>query len=260
MTFENLVVEARDRWLEVTIQRPKALNALDRRTMEELAAVTQQLQDGADLRGMILTGAGEKAFVAGADIGELAELDPEQATQFALRGQAVLTAIERSRRPVIAGVNGFALGGGCELALACHLRVLSKTARIGLPEVGLGVIPGFGGTQRLTRVVGLGRALEIILSGEMITAEEAFRIGFANRIAEPAEVMDRCRDLARSIDKRGPRAVSLALQAAVQGIEMPLSEALAHEAAHFGLAAATADWKEGTSAFLGKRTPEFTGR
>lgn len=260
MSFENLMVEEREQWLEVTIQRPKALNALDRQTMDELSAVTRQLEQSPELRGMILTGAGEKAFVAGADISELADLDPAQATQFALRGQAILTAIERCGRPVIAGVNGFALGGGCELALACHLRVLAKTARIGLPEVGLGVIPGFGGTQRLARVVGLGRALEIILSGEMISADEAYRIGFANRVVEAGKVMDSCRELARSIDKRGPRAVSLALQAAVHGSEMPLSEGLAYEAAHFGLAAATTDWKEGTSAFLGKRTPEFKGK
>lgn len=260
MSFENLVVEEREQWLEVTIQRPKALNALNRQTMEELSAVAQQLEGNSELHGMILTGAGEKAFVAGADISELADLDPAQAAQFSLRGQAVLTAIERCGRPVIAGINGFALGGGCELALACHLRVLSKTARIGLPEVGLGVIPGFGGTQRLARVVGLGRALEIMLTGEMISADEAYRIGFANRVVDPENVLSSCREIARSIDKRGPRAVSLALRAAVHGADMPLSEALAYEAAHFGLAAATSDWKEGTSAFLGKRTPEFRGK
>ena len=260
MSHENLVVQERAQWLEVTIQRPKALNALNRQTMDELSAVVQQLERTPELRGMILTGAGEKAFVAGADISELADLDPAQAAQFALRGQAVFTSIERCGRPVIAGVNGFALGGGCELALSCHLRVLARTARIGLPEVGLGVIPGFGGTQRLARVVGLGRALEILLSGEMISAEEAFRIGFANRVVEPENVVGACREIARSIDKRGPRAVSLALQAAVRGREMPLEEGLAFEAAQFGLAAASEDWKEGTNAFLNKRTPEFRGR
>ncbi|MCA9284446.1 MAG: enoyl-CoA hydratase-related protein [Candidatus Eisenbacteria bacterium] len=260
MSFENLAVVENEHWLEVTIQRPKALNALNGQTMVELAAVTRQLEEDQDLRGMILTGAGEKAFVAGADIGELTDLDAGQAARFSLQGQAVFTAIERASRPVIAGVNGFALGGGCELALACHLRVLARTARIGLPEVGLGVIPGYGGTQRLARIVGLGRALEILLTGDMITAEEAYRIGFANRVVEPENLLETCREIARAIDKRGPRAVSLALQAAVRGGAMPIEEGLAFEASLFGLAAATEDWKEGTAAFLGKRAPEFRGR
>lgn len=260
MEAKNLNLETRDGWLEVTVNRPIALNALDRDTLEELDQARRELETDTSLRGMILTGGGEKAFVAGADITQLQDLEPAQAIRYARRGQEILDAFARAEKPVLAAVNGFALGGGCELALACHVRILSETARMGLPEVGLGVIPGFGGTQRLSRIVGLGRALELILSGDMIDAETALRIGLANRVVPADELMESTRGLAASISKRGPRAVSLALQAAVQGAEMPLADGLVLEAAHFGLTAATRDWREGTSAFLEKRKPEFEGR
>jgi enoyl-CoA hydratase len=252
--------QEQNRWLEATIQRPQALNALNADVLEELAALAADLKSRADLHGAILTGSGEKAFVAGADIAGLVELDTPGATAFARRGQAVFDALERCGKPVIAAVNGFALGGGCELALACHIRVLSRTARIGLPEVSLGVIPGYGGTQRLARIVGAGRAIEMILSGDPIPADEAYRIGLANQVVEPAELLDACRKLAAKISTRGPRAVSLALEAVLSGRDLPLAQALGIEAEQFGRAAATADWKEGTRAFLEKRKAEFAGR
>jgi len=185
---------------------------------------------------------------------------PMQALDFALMGQEVLAFIERMPQPVIAAVNGFALGGGCELALACHLRVFSRTAKIGLPEVGLGVIPGYGGTQRLARIVGLGRALELILTGNPIGAEEAWRIGLANRVVEPEELPAAARQLAAAITARAPRAVSLALEAVLAGHGLPLEQGLQVERSHFALAAATGDWREGVRAFLEKRRPEFRGR
>jgi enoyl-CoA hydratase len=258
--WKNLLVQEKSAWLEITVNRPGALNALNADTLTELEMAVQELRGRDELRGAILTGAGEKAFVAGADIAELASLTPPQAVAFARRGQALFDALERCGKPVIAAVNGFALGGGCELALACHLRVLSRTAKIGLPEVGLGVIPGYGGTQRLARLVGAGRALEMILTGDPVTAEDAWRLGLANRVVEPAELMDACRQIAERISLRAPRAVSLALNAVLDGRDLPLSQALAVEAAHFGLAAATEDWKEGTRAFLEKRKPAFQGR
>jgi len=260
MDWKNLLVAERDGWCEVTVNRPGSLNALNGETLQELRAVVLDLRARAELRGMIVTGAGEKAFVAGADIGELAGLNPEQAIDFARQGQSIFALLEGCGKPVIAAVNGFALGGGCELALACHIRVLSRSAKIGQPEVALGVIPGYGGTQRLARIIGVGRALEMILSGDPLTAEEAYRVGLANKITEPAELMDACRALAGRISSRGPRAVSLALTAVLGGRDLPLSQAQAFEAAQFGLAAATEDWKEGTEAFLQKRKPAFRGR
>lgn len=247
-------------WMEITIERPAALNALNADVLAGLAAVVAVVRARDDLHGMILTGAGEKAFVAGADISGLTELGPAEAVAFAKRGQAVFDAIERCGKPVIAAVNGWALGGGCELALACHIRVMAKTARIGLPEVSLGVIPGYGGTQRLARLVGTGRALQMILTGDPIDAEEAYRIGLANLVVDPVELPEATRKLAARIASRGPRAVSLALEAVLGGRDQALPGALAWEAAHFGLAAATDDWSEGTRAFLEKRKPEFRGK
>lgn len=260
MEFRFLQTTVRDRWCELTIHRPEALNALNQEVLGELSAVVTGFKADPALHGMIVTGAGEKAFVAGADIGGLSDLDPGAATAFARHGQAVFDAIERCGRPVIAAVNGWALGGGCELALACHLRILARSARMGLPEVGLGVIPGYGGTQRLARLVGTGRALELILSGDPIPAEEAHRIGLANQVVEPAALLEAARTLAAKISTRGPRAVALALEAVLAGRDLPLERALEIEAAHFGLAAATADWREGTRAFLEKRKPAFEGR
>jgi 3-isopropylmalate dehydrogenase len=260
MPLRNIQVDEQAGWLEVTISRPAALNALNAETLQELDAVVEQLRANGELRGLILTGAGEKAFVAGADIAELADLTAPQAIDYARRGQGIFDAIENCGKPVIAAVNGYALGGGCELALACHIRILASTARIGLPEVGLGVIPGYGGTQRLARIVGVGRALEIILTGDPIPADEAFRIGLANRVCDPVDLMDTCRQVAGRINLRGPRAVSFALAAILQGRNLGLPEALAMEADQFGQVAATEDWKEGTRAFLEKRKPVFQGR
>lgn len=259
MEWKNLLVTEQGGWLEVTVNRPAVLNALNGETMEELEMVADDLHRLDHLRGMILTGAGEKAFVAGADIAELADLAPEGAIEFARRGQAVFDAIERSGRPVIAAVNGYALGGGCELALACHLRVLSRTAKMGLPEVTLGVIPGYGGTQRLARLIGPSRALEVILTADPVNAEDALRLGLANHVCEPAELMEFCRGIAERISLRAPRAVSLALHAVLAGRDLPIAQGLAFEAAQFGLAAATEDWKEGTHAFLEKRKAQFRG-
>ena len=247
-------------WLEITLDRPAALNALNRAMLEQLAAVAAELAGREELCGMIITGSGEKAFAAGADISELAELSPPEAIAFARRGQDVFGALEGCGKPIIAAVNGWALGGGCELALACHLRVMARNARIGLPEVTLGVIPGYGGTQRLARLVGTGRALELILTGDPIAAEEAWRIGLANLVVEPAELMEACHNLASRIGSRGPRAVGFALNAVLGGSSLPLATGLAWEAAQFGLTAATEDWREGTRAFLEKRKPDFRGR
>jgi enoyl-CoA hydratase/carnithine racemase len=247
-------------WLELTINRPAAMNALNAEVLDELTAAVAELRARDDLRGMIITGAGEKAFVAGADITGLPGLGPAEAVAFARHGQGILDAIERGGKPVIAAVNGFALGGGCELALACHIRLLAKTARMGLPEVSLGVIPGYGGTQRLARLVGTGRALQMILTGDPVDAEEAYRIGLANLVVEPADLLAASRNLASRITSRGPRAVSLALEAVLGGRDRELPEALAWEAESFGLAAATEDWSEGTRAFLEKRKPAFRGR
>jgi enoyl-CoA hydratase len=247
-------------WLEVTIDRPAALNALNAGVLDGLAAATTELRARNDLRGMILTGAGEKAFVAGADISGLTGLGPAEALAFSQRGQAVFDDLERAGKPVIAAVNGWALGGGCELALACHLRIAAKTAKFGLPEVSLGVIPGYGGTQRLARLVGTGRALQMILTGDPIDAEEAYRIGLANLVVEPADLLEACRKSAARITSRGPCAVSLALEAVLGGRDRELPEALAWEAAQFGRAAATEDWSEGTRAFVEKRKPTFRGR
>ena len=260
MSFDNLKLDEKDGWLEVVIDRPKALNALNGATLGELDQVLTLLEGRTDLRGMILSGGGEKAFVAGADISELADLGPAEAAVYASRGQTIFSRIERGTKPVIAAVNGYALGGGCELALACHIRVLSTKAKLGLPEVSLGVIPGFGGTQRLPRIVGLGQALEMILGAEMIDAETAFRTGLANRVVEPEQLLDACRGIAGSISKRGPLAVAAALRATVGGRNMSIEDGLAYEVAQFGLLAQTEDWREGTGAFLEKRKPEFRGR
>lgn len=258
--FKNLVVEENAGWQEITINRPSALNALNVETLRELESVLEALRLRQDLRGMIVTGSGEKAFVAGADITELADLSPVQALEYARRGQKVFDVLENCGKPVIAAVNGYALGGGCELALACHIRVLATTAKIGLPEVSLGVIPGYGGTQRLARIVGTGRALEMILTGDAVSAEQALAMGLANRLCERAELLDLCRQIASRISLRGPRAVSLALSAVLDGRNLSLRDAVALEADTFAQVAATEDWKIGTRAFLEKRAPEFLGR
>jgi enoyl-CoA hydratase len=259
MTFENLNVDIRDRIARVTVNRPKVLNALNEKTVRELHAAFASLREDAAVGAVILTGAGEKAFVAGADINELAVMTPLQGEASSRLGQAALREIELLGKPVIAAINGFALGGGCELALACHIRFASETARMGLPEVGLGIIPGYGGTQRLPRIVGLGHALELIATARMVDAQEALRIGLVNRVLPAAELIPHCEKVASEILSRGPLAVRYAMDAAIRGIETDLAQGLDREAGHFGLLAATADMREGLKAFLEKRKPTFTG-
>ena len=259
MQFENLIYEVSGGIARITINRPAVLNALNRATLLEIESAIGAAGDDGAVRVIILTGAGEKAFIAGADIKELADLSPLQARAFARKGQHVCHRIAWCGKPVIAAVNGFALGGGCEVALACHIRVGSTRAKLGQPEVNLGVIPGWGGTQRLPRITGLGRALEMVLTGDPIDAAEAHRIGLLNRVVEPDHLLPACEEIAGKIASRGPIAVHIALEAAQRGLDGPLTAGLLIEADGFGLAAASSDWREGTEAFLGKRKPEFRG-
>jgi enoyl-CoA hydratase len=259
MTFENLTLETRDRIARVTVNRPKVLNALNEKTVREIHAAFASLREDADVGVVILTGAGEKAFVAGADINELAVMTPLQGEASSKLGQAALREIETLGKPVIAAINGFALGGGCELALACHIRFASESARLGLPEVGLGIIPGYGGTQRLPRIVGLGLALELITTARIIDAQEALRIGLVNRVLPAAELIPHCEKVAGEILSRGALAVRYAMDAAIRGMETDLTQGLEREAGHFGLLAATDDMREGLKAFLEKRKATFTG-
>ncbi|MBN2494778.1 MAG: enoyl-CoA hydratase/isomerase family protein [Deltaproteobacteria bacterium] len=258
--FENILLVIEPPLALVTLNRPKVLNALNRKTMEELECAFYQLRDDASIKAVLLTGAGEKAFIAGADINEIATYDPAAGTLFAQRGQAVLDLIENLGKPVIAVINGFALGGGCEIAMACHIRIASRTARLGQPEINLGIIPGFGGTQRLSRLVGEGRAMELVLTGDPISADEALRIGLVNRVVEPGELMDSARALASQIASKGALAVRYAMESVHRGLQMNLHEALHLESSLFGLCCATEDKQEGTRAFLEKRKPAFKGR
>lgn len=260
MAYKNILFEVKDRIAYVTINRPQVLNALNIETVEELSKVFSAIEEDEKVASVILTGAGEKAFVAGADIGELVKLDALGGRDFSLNGQRVFNQIENLSKPVIAAVNGFALGGGCELALACTLRVAAETARFGQPEINLGIIPGYGGTQRLARLVGKGRALEMVLTGNMVSAEEAYRIGLVNKVAPLSELMGETKKLAEVIMSKGPIAVRLAMVAINQGLQMSLQQGLQMEASLFGLTCATEDMKEGTSAFLEKRKPAFKGR
>ena len=243
----------------VTVNRPKVLNALNVATLDELAATMRQLQRDDTVRCVIVTGAGEKSFIAGADIHELSALTPAAGREHARAGQAVFDLVEQLGKPVIAAINGYALGGGCELAMACTLRLAADTARLGQPEINLGLIPGFGGTQRLARLIGAGRALELLLTGEPIGAAEAYRLGLVNRVVPAADLMVETRQLAATIAAKAPLAVRYILDAVRCGVQLPLSEAQALEATLFGLAASTADMREGTRAFLEKRPPEFRG-
>jgi enoyl-CoA hydratase len=252
MGYDNLLVETRDGVAFVTVNRPDRLNALDDRTMDELDRAFASLAADAAVRGVVLTGAGEKAFVAGADIGELATQSPVAGKERSIRGQQVLDRIERLGKPVVAAVNGFALGGGCELAMACHLRVASEKAKLGTPEVKLGIMCGYGGTQRLSRLVGKGRALEILLTGEMVEAPEALRIGLVNRVVPADRVVAEAEALLRKTLANGPVSLRFTLEA--------VNEAQRHEATLFGLICATEDMKEGTRAFLEKRPPKFQGK
>lgn len=259
MTFEFLKLDVADRVATITVNRPDKLNALNDATMVELGRVVEQVRWDAGVAGVIVTGAG-RAFVAGADISELRSKSATEAHALARRGQEVFRRLETSPKPVIAAVNGFALGGGCELAMACHVRVASESAKFGQPEVKLGAIPGYGGTQRLTRLVGRGRALQLLLTGEMIDAAEAYRLGLVNRVVPAAEsVADAARALLQEMLANAPLALAQCIDVVNRGADIPLDEALALEAAAFGLLAATDDMRQGTAAFLEKRAPTFTG-
>jgi enoyl-CoA hydratase len=260
MAFENLIYEKKDGIAYITFNRPKVLNALNRQTIEELGAALRDARDDASVRVLILTGSGEKAFVAGADISELAQQTPVGGKEFSLYGQGIFHLLETVGKPSICAINGFALGGGCELALCCSIRIASKTARIGQPEVKLGILPGYGGSQRLARLCGKGVAHELCLTGEMISAEEAQRIGLVNHIYEPAELIPAAEALAKKIIANAPLAVKFAMEAVERGSQMPLEEGLFLEATLFGVACATEDMREGTKAFLEKRAPNFHGK
>ena len=258
--FEHLRVDVDDRLATVTIERPEALNALNDATVEQIDDCFQALSRDDAVRVVIVTGSGPKAFVAGADISELQSQDVPEAKRRAEKGQRAFSRIEGLGKPVIAAVNGFALGGGLELALSCHLRYGSTKARIGLPEVKLGLIPGYGGTQRLARVIGRGRALEWILTGEMYDAVEAHRVGVFNGVAEPDALMEECRRVAGLLLERGPIALNYAIEAVLGGEGRQMSDGLSLEAELFGAISATEDMREGTRAFLEKRAAEFTGK
>ena len=258
--LENLLYEKKGAIAYVTLNRPKVLNALNQRTWENLRTAFEDARDDAQVRGVILTGAGDKAFIAGADISELSHVTAIEAEKSSTYGQEVLNLVENLGKPVIAAVNGFALGGGCETAMACTIRVASEQAKFGQPEVTLGLIPGGGGTQRLPRLIGKGRALQIILSGEMISAQEAFRIGLVNEVVPAAELITRAEAILKRIFSNAPVAVKYSLEAVNKGMETSQAEGLSLEASLFGLCAGTEDKKEGTSAFLEKRKPQFQGR
>jgi enoyl-CoA hydratase len=260
MAYENILFEKKDGIAWITFNRPKVLNALNRKTVEELRDALLEARDDSSVRVLILTGAGEKSFVAGADIGELAQRTPVDGKDFSLFGQSVFHLLEILGKPSICAINGFALGGGCELALSCTIRLASKTARLGQPEVKLGIIPGYGGTQRLARLCGKGVAHELCLSGEMMTAEEAQRIGLVNHIYEPAELLPAAEALAKKIMANAPLAVKYTMEAIDRGVEMPQEEGLFLEATLFGLSCATEDMREGTKAFLEKRKGNFKGK
>lgn len=258
--LENIKTENRDGILVITIDRPKVLNALNAQTVEEIGQVFNEARNDESVRSVIITGGGEKAFVAGADINELAQKNPFTGKETSERGQQILSRIERFPKAVIAAINGFALGGGCELALACQIRIASDRAQIGLPEVTLGIIPGYGGTQRMARLLGKAKALELILTGERISAQEAERIGLVNKVVPHDELMNEAEKMAQTIMSRGPLAVRAAIESIMIGSEMSFEEGQFLEATLFGLLAASEDMKEGMSAFLEKRKAEFRNR
>jgi enoyl-CoA hydratase/carnithine racemase len=260
LTLANVLYEKKGAIAYVIVNRPKVLNALNTPTWKDLRTAFEDAQNDAAVRGVILTGAGNKAFIAGADISELAHataIDAERSSRF---GQAVLDLIENLGKPVVAAVNGFALGGGCETAMACTIRIAVESAKFGQPEVALGLLPGGGGTQRLPRLVGKGRALQLILSGEMISAQEAYRIGLVNEIVPAADLIGRAEAILKKIGSNAPVAVKFSLEAVNKGLETSQGEGQLLEASYFGLCAGTEDKKEGTSAFLEKRAPQFHGR
>lgn len=260
MAYETLLYEKRNGIGYLTINRAEKLNALNQKVMAELSACFESIHQDEEVRVVILTGAGDKSFVAGADVNELAVQDPVQGKHTSTRGQRILHSIEDLGKPVIAAVNGYALGGGCELAMACTLRIAAENARFGQPEVKLGIIPGYGGTQRLPRLVGKGRAMELILTGEPINAQEAYRIGLVNQVVAAKDLIAAAEALARKIMANGPLAVRFSMEAVNHGMEMTQEEGQFLEATLFGLCCTTADMKEGTRAFLEKRPARFAGR
>jgi enoyl-CoA hydratase len=260
MSFDNLLLERDGPVAVVTINRPQVLNALHTQTIDDLRRAVLELKHDAAIRVVIMTGAGEKSFVAGADINELAVQSPAQGKEHALRGQHVLDLIENMGKPVIAAINGYALGGGCELAMACTLRIAVDTARLGQPEINLGIIPGYGGTQRLSRLVGKGVALDLMLTGRQITASEALQIGLVNRVVAPGELMATAKALAAELATKAPIAVQYTIEAVNRGLEVSFDKAQFLEATLFGLVASTDDMREGTKAFLEKRKAAFKGR
>ncbi|WP_210241875.1 MULTISPECIES: enoyl-CoA hydratase-related protein [Bradyrhizobium] len=260
MTLANVLYEKRGAIAHVTVNRPKVLNALNTATWQDLRTAFANAKDDPAVRGIILTGAGDKAFIAGADISELAQATAVDAERSSRIGQQVLDLIENLGKPVIAAINGFALGGGCETAMACTMRIAVEHAKFGQPEVKLGLLPGGGGTQRLPRLVGKGRALQLILSGGIISAQEAYRIGLVNEVVPAADLITRAEAILNEIAANAPIAVKYALDAVNHGMEASQAEGLALEASYFGLCAGTEDKKEGTSAFLEKRAPQFHGR
>ena len=260
LTLANVLYETKGSIAYVTVNRPKVLNALNTPTWTDLKAAFEEAKADASVRGVILTGAGEKAFIAGADISELAHVDAYDAEESSRFGQKVLDQMENLGKPVIAAVNGFALGGGCETAMACTMRIAAEHAKFGQPEVKLGLLPGGGGTQRLPRLVGKGRALQLILTGETISAQEAYRIGLVNEVVPATSLIERAETILKQIAANAPIAVKFSLEAANRGLDSSQSEGLVLEASYFGICAATEDKKEGTSAFLEKRAPQFRGR
>src|SRR5438067_3644517 len=260
MNFENILLEKKNSIAYVTANRPKVLNALNMATMEELRAAFHDIKNDKNMRVVIFAGAGEKAFIAGADISELAKHDAASGKEYTHRGQNVLNLIENLGKPVIACINGFALGGGCEIAMSCTMRLASENAKLGQPEVKLGIIPGYGGTQRLPRLVGKRIAMQLLLTGEIITAQETYRIGLVNEVVPAGQLITRAEAIAHSIIKNAPLAVQYTMEAVNKGMETPLAEGLYLEAVLFGAACATEDKREGTSAFLEKRQAQFKGK
>ena len=258
--YENVRTERRGNIFVITIDRPQVLNALNAKTVEEIGQAFAEVREDEKIRCVILTGAGEKAFVAGADINELARMTPIVGKFVSEQGQTVFLQIERFPKPVIAAINGFALGGGCELALACHMRIASEKAQLGLPEVSLGIIPGYGGTQRMVRLLGKGKAFELICSGERVGAVEAERIGLVNKVVPADQLMAVAEELAKKIALRSPVAIRAAIEVINSGSDMPFEEGQVLEATLFGLLCASDDMKEGMQAFLEKRTPDFPGK
>jgi enoyl-CoA hydratase len=260
VSLETLLVERDGPVATITVNRPKVLNALSAVTLDELRRTVLELKHDATVRVVIITGAGDKAFVAGADINEIAAQTATTGRDLALRGQHVLDLIENLGKPVIAAINGYALGGGCELAMACTIRIAADTARLGQPEINLGLIPGYAGTQRLPRLVGAGRAFELLLTGDPIGAQDAHRIGLVNRVVPAASLMTEVRALAATLASKPPLALRYIIDAVNKGLQMPFAEGQIFEATLFGLVAATDDMKEGTRAFLEKRKAEFKGQ